>query len=51
MVGGNLGKECVFVSILMAVIVALEHDTSLHHLNLGWVIVRASWLRRPNPSN
>ena len=38
MVGENLGKECVSVSVLMAVSVALEHDTSLCHLNLGWVI-------------
>jgi hypothetical protein len=31
MVGGNLGKKCVFVSMLVAVIVALEHDTPFHH--------------------
>jgi hypothetical protein len=35
MVGGNLGKKRVFVFVLVAVIVALEHDTPLHHLNPG----------------
>jgi hypothetical protein len=38
MVGENLGKECVSVSVLMAVSITLEHDTPLRHLNLGWVI-------------
>jgi hypothetical protein len=38
MVGGNLGKECVYVFVLMAVSITLEHDTPLRHLNLGWVI-------------
>jgi hypothetical protein len=27
MVGGNLGKKCVSVFVLVAVIVSLEHDT------------------------
>jgi hypothetical protein len=31
MVGENLGKKCVSVFVLVAVIVALEHDTPLHH--------------------
>jgi hypothetical protein len=31
MVGKNLGKKCVSVSMLVAVIVALEHDTPLYH--------------------
>jgi hypothetical protein len=38
MVGENLGKECVSVFVLVAVLVALGHDTPLHHLNLGWEI-------------
>jgi hypothetical protein len=38
MVGGNLGKECISIFLLMAVSIALEHDTPLRHLNLGWVI-------------
>ena len=29
MVGGNLGKKCVSVFVLVVVIVALEHDTAL----------------------
>ena len=29
--GGKLGKKCVSVFVLVAVIVALEHDTPLHH--------------------
>jgi hypothetical protein len=35
MVGENLGKKCVSVPVLVAVLVALEHDTPLHHLNPG----------------
>jgi hypothetical protein len=37
MVGENLGKGCVFVFILLAVSVALEHDTpySLFEAGLG----------------
>jgi hypothetical protein len=31
MVGENLGKKCVSVSVLVEVIVSLEHDTPLHH--------------------
>ena len=31
MVGEKLGKKCVSVFVLVAVIVALEHDTPLHH--------------------
>jgi hypothetical protein len=27
MVGGNLGKRCVFVPVLVAVLASLEHDT------------------------
>jgi hypothetical protein len=30
MVGGNLGKKYVSVSVLVVVIVSLEHDTPLH---------------------
>ena len=30
MVGENLGKKCISVSMLVAVI-AVEHDTPLHH--------------------
>jgi hypothetical protein len=29
--GGKLGKKCVFVFVLVAVIISLEHDTPLHH--------------------
>jgi hypothetical protein len=29
--GGKLGKKCVSVFVLVAVIVTLEHDTPLHH--------------------
>jgi hypothetical protein len=28
---GELGKECVSLFVLVAVMVALEHDTPLHH--------------------
>ena len=35
MVGRKLGNKCVSVFMLMVVIVALEHDTPLHHCN--WV--------------
>jgi hypothetical protein len=38
MVEGNFGKKCVYVSVLVEVLVALEHDTPLHHLNPGWKI-------------
>jgi hypothetical protein len=31
MVGEKLGKKCFFVFVLVAIIVALEHDTPLHH--------------------
>jgi hypothetical protein len=31
MVGENLGNKCFSVSVLVAVIVAIEHDTPLHH--------------------
>jgi hypothetical protein len=33
--GGKMGKKCVFVFALVVVIVALEHDTPLHHYT--WV--------------
>jgi hypothetical protein len=39
MVGGNLRKKHVYVFVLVAVIVTLEHDTPLHHLNPGWEIL------------
>jgi hypothetical protein len=29
--GGELGKKCVSVFVLVVVIVTLEHDTPLHH--------------------
>ena len=29
--GGKLGKKCVSVFVLVEVIVALQHDTPLHH--------------------
>jgi hypothetical protein len=39
MVGENLGKGYVFVFILLAVSVALEHDTPLiHYLKPVWEI-------------
>jgi hypothetical protein len=44
MVGENLGKKCVSVSVLMAVSIVLEHDTPLRHLNLSWLIQFVSCL-------
>jgi hypothetical protein len=38
MVGEILGKGYAFVFVLMAVSVALEHDTPVRHLNPGWEI-------------
>ena len=35
MVGGNLGKGCVFVFIFLAVSVALEHDTPYSSFEAG----------------
>jgi hypothetical protein len=61
MVGGNLGKKCVSVFVLVAVIVSLEHDTPFiivsrlgnpfvshlaFHKFISWVILE-SMLPRP----
>jgi hypothetical protein len=61
MVGENLGKKCVFVFVLVAVIVALEHDTPfiivfglgnpffshlVFHKFISWVLLE-SMLQRP----